>query len=42
MEVQVVDIDNPNHLNFILGQSHFIKVRQSCCWHLFELSSLNL
>jgi len=25
MELKVVDIENPNELNFILGQTHFIK-----------------
>ncbi len=25
MNIQIVKIDNPNQLNFILGQSHFIK-----------------
>ena len=25
METKIVSIDNPEHLNFILGQSHFIK-----------------
>ncbi len=25
MELKVVEIDNPNELNFILGQTHFIK-----------------
>jgi hypothetical protein len=25
MDIQVVKIENPNHLNLILGQSHFIK-----------------
>ncbi|MBI5034597.1 MAG: adenosine-specific kinase [Chloroflexi bacterium] len=25
MELQIVQIENPNQLNFILGQSHFIK-----------------
>jgi adenosine/AMP kinase len=25
MDIQIVKIENPNHLNLILGQSHFIK-----------------